>query len=64
MKVTLDENPLKLEGKLPTIMLRPESEADQQLLDTLVEKYSVYFGRHPESMRTMYVTITLEEKTE
>ena len=63
MKVTLDENPLKLEGKLPTITLRPESEADQQLLDTLVEKYSVYFGRHPESMRTMYVTITLKEIT-
>ena len=62
MKVTLDENPLKLEGKSPSITMRPEDEADQKLLETLVEKYDVYFGRHAGTMLAMYVELTLKEK--
>jgi len=60
MKVTLDENPLKLEGKSPSITMRPEDEADQHVLDTLTENYDVYFGRRVETKESVYVTITLK----
>lgn len=47
------------------MLLRPETDADRETLERLVEHYEVAgFGRHGETMQLLHVSIRLRERGE
>lgn len=47
------------------MLLRPETDADRETLERLLKNYETTgFGRHPETMQLLHVSIRLRERGE